>query len=552
MEEKKTNRKYPRSSGVLLSITMLHGPFGIGVLGKEALEFIDFLSGAGFHIWQVLPIEHTGESFSPYKCISAYAGEPMLIDPRMLLDMKLITKDELNDRVVGLSDDYVDYEQVREKQWKLLRKAFSRISEKKENITQNGNTSHTGDTAIAPGDASNKPRYTIPTKWISSKSTSQIPASYKQFKPSWIDSYILYMALRHRFDDKPWYEWPDEKLRAHDADAIRMVKTECRDEFDFHRFVQWLFYIQWTRIKEYAAKHDVAIVGDMPFYVSEDSVEVWSARNLFNADSDGGFLAVAGAPPDYFSPLGQHWGNPIYNWRLMKKNSYRWWVRRVKAAIERYDHVRIDHFRGFESYWSIPADAPDATTGVWVNGPGIALFRTLESALANTNLPLIAEDLGDTHGNVDKLLSDTGLRGMRVLQFGFLGDDKHLPHSFTEDCIAYTGTHDNTTMLAWLFELTPEDRESALFYLGFDGDWTQGGPNSSVNKAWIRLLFTSSASVAIVPIQDLLGYGADTRTNTPGTPEGNWRFRIRSGALDDIDSVFYKALVKASDRDNTL
>ena len=488
-----------------MPVTTLHGPHGIGTLGVEAMEFIDFLSDAGFHAWQVLPIEHTGISFSPYKCVTAFAGEPMLIDPRMLLDMGLITTEELSKRASGLSDDYVEYELVREKQQQLLRKAFSRLT--------------------------NKP--------------------YAHFKPFWLGAYALYMAFRHRFDDAPWYEWPDESLRGHDSGAIKAAKEELSEEIGFHQFTQWLFHEQWKKLKNYASERKISIIGDMPFYVSEDSVEVWSARKLFDADRDGNFLAVSGAPPDYFSPKGQHWGNPIYNWKLMEKNGFNWWIRRVKAAIERYDYVRIDHFRGFDSYWRIPSDAPDARSGQWVEGPGIALINAIESSLDAKDLPLIAEDLGDTHGHVDELLKDSGLRGMRVLQFGFLGDEKHLPHSISEDYVAYTGTHDNTTMLAWLYELEPEDRKRALFYIGFDGDWTAGGPDSAVIKAWIRVLFTSGASLAILPIQDMLGYGSDTRMNTPGTPKGNWRFRIRENALRQIDTDYYKMLNNITERGNS-
>ena len=517
MGEKNPIHKYPRSAGVLMPVTMLHGPFGIGTLGAEAMEFIDFLSGAGFHVWQVLPVENTSMCGSPYKCVSAFAGEPMLIDPRMLLEMGLVTDGELLERIEGTSEDSVNYEIVRIKQRKLLEAAYARLLAKQEDSSD-----------------------------VTPRTKAEPYPSFSAFKPFWLDTYALYMAIKHRFDEKPWYEWPDASLRNHDDDAISKAKEELRDEFGFYKFVQWLFYEQWKKLKEHAAERGVSIIGDMPFYVSEDSVEVWSARKLFDVDSEGSFLSVAGAPPDYFSPKGQHWGNPIYNWKAMKKSGYRWWARRVKGAIGRYDYVRIDHFRGFDSYWRIPADAEDARSGEWVTGPGIALFKAVESRLGNTDLPLIAEDLGDTHGNVDKLLKDSGLRGMRVLQFGFLSDEKHLPHSISEDYVAYTGTHDNTTLLAWVFELAPEDRERALFYIGFDGDWTAGGPNCAIMKAWIRTLFTSGASLAIVPIQDLLGYGADTRTNTPGTPEGNWRFRIRQDALNQIDSGFYKALIKAT------
>ena len=508
MEENKIKSiyKYPRSSGVLLSIPMLPGPFGIGVLGSEAMGFVDFLHETGFHAWQVLPVEHTDVSFSPYQCVSAYAGEPMLIDPRMLLDMGLISSEELTWRAEGMRENQVDYPLVHEKQWALLRNAYSRLDVK----------------------------------------------TYEEFEPSWFNSYALFMAIRHRFGNAPWYEWADDGLRSYNADAIKAAKSELHEEMEFHRFVQWLFHTQWQRLKEYASQRAVSIIGDMPFYVSGDSVDVWRSRDLFDADPNGNFAAVSGAPPDYFTPLGQLWGNPIYNWKLMKKQEYKWWVRRIEAAIARYDYVRIDHFRGFDSYWRVPPDATDATTGKWVNGPGLPLFKAIESSLKNSNLPLIAEDLGHDYGNVDKLLRDTRLRGMRSIQFGFIGDEKHIPHFITEDCIAYTGTHDNTTLLAWLFEMSQEDRERALLYIGFQGDWTMGGPNSEVTKAWIRTLFTCGASLAIVPIQDLLGYGADTRTNTPGTIEGNWVFRVRSEALDQIDKLYYKALIAASSRDSKM
>ena len=499
----KANHEYPRSSGVLLPVTMLHGPFGVGVLGSEAKEFIDFLSEAGFHAWQVLPVEHTGDGISPYNCVSAFAGEPMLIDPRLLLEMGLVTQQEVDDRADGMNADSIENELVNEKQWTLLRTAYSRLE----------------------------------------------GTPYKKYKPFWLDNYALYMSIKQSFNGLPWYEWPDKDLRAHNEDALKKASKDFEGEINYYKFEQWVFNEQWSAIKEYAAKLGISIVGDMPFYVSKDSVEVWSRRELFDCDIDGNVPAVSGAPPDYFTPKGQHWGNPIYDWKLMKENGYVWWTNRIKASIERYDIVRIDHFRGFESYWRIPAEAPDASHGAWAKGPGKALFTALENAIGK--LPVIAEDLGDIGDAVDKLLKATKLRGMRVLQFGFLGDERHLLHNFTEDSIAYTGTHDNTTLLAWLFELRQEDRDKALFYLGFDGDWTVGGPNCAINKAWIRALFMTASSIAVVPIQDMLGYGADTRTNTPGTIEGNWRFRIRREALMEIDKYFYRNLNETYGRNNS-
>ena len=495
-------RKYPRSSGVLLPVTALHGPFGIGVLGAEAMEFIDFLSEAGFHIWQILPVEHTSVCFSPYKGISAFAGEPMLIDPRMLLDMRLITRRELSSRAEELDVDKIDYEIIRERQWILLRLAFSRLVDK----------------------------------------------PYSKFNPFWLDSYALYMALMRKHGDDPWYEWPDKSERSRDAKSLLAAREELAEEIEFNKFVQWLFHIQWKKIKDYAAERGVSIFGDLPIYVSEDSVEVWNNRKLFDADADGNFRATGGAPPDYFSPDGQHWGNPIYNWPLMEKDNFKWWVARIKAAVDRYDIIRLDHFRGFEGYWSIPAGSETARDGKWKKGPGLPLFTTIKDKLGK--LPVIAEDLGEIDDDVEALLKETGFRGMRVLQFGFFGEDLHLPHSYSEDCIAYTGTHDNTTLLAWIFEMSQEERERVLIYTGYDGDWTSGGPNCGIVKALVRSVFMSAASIAIVPIQDMLGYGMDTRTNTPGTPEGNWRFRIRDGVLGLIDSKFYADLNKACYRDN--
>lgn len=506
-------RKFPRSSGVLLPVSSLHGPFGIGVLGQEAREFIDFLVDSGFHAWQVLPVEHTGMCNSPYKCVSAFAGEPMLIDPRMLLDMGLVTQDELNERMDGSSDLFVEYEIIREKQWKLLWTAFPRFN----------NT-----------DYINK----HPEKY----------ESYRNFNPFWLDEYAIYISLYLRNDFFPWYDWTDSDLRSRNKAAVAKYLEEHREEVDFQKFVQWLFDIQWRRLKEYAAGRGISLIGDMPIYVAESSVEVWSRRELFDAQADGSFAAVGGVPPDYFTPDGQCWGNPVYNWKLMDKENYKWWARRLKATLERYDVVRLDHFRAFDSYWRIPGNSGTAKDGKWVKGPGMALFKALQKELGDLSMTVIAEDLGIIDSNVEELLKQTGLRGMRVLQFGFLGDDLHLPHNYPEESVAYTGTHDNTTLLAWLFALDPEDRRKALFYTGFDGDWYVGGPNCDVVKSFMRSMFVTSASLVVIPIQDLLGYGGDTRINTPGTPTGNWRFRIRNGVLHDIDSGYYRELHKAYQR----
>ena len=522
-------RKYPRSSGVLLPITALHGKYGIGTLGECAREFIDFLSGAGFHIWQILPVEHTSVCFSPYKSVSAFAGEPMLIDPDMLRAMGLVTADELAARAEGMSFASVEYEIVREKQAELLRIAFSRLD---------------GGPGEGLSQACAEPGAQREGLCSQREELNRLLALYN---PIWLEGYALYMAIKGRYGGDPWYEWPDEGARAHDGETLRLLEKELADEIRFYKFEQWLFDMQWREMKEYAAKRGISIFGDLPIYVSEDSAEVWSRRELFYADTEGKFLRTGGAPPDYFTPDGQSWGNPVYNWEILEKEGYKWWIDRIREAIRRYDIIRLDHFRGFESFWSIPFGAETAREGEWVKGPGYPFFKAIVDELGE--LPVIAEDLGVIDEKVQALLADTGFRGMRVLQFGFFGDETHLPHNYSEDCVAYTGTHDNTTMLAWMFELNWEDREKALFYLGFMGDWTVGGPNCAINVAWIRALFMSSASVVFFPIQDLLGYGADTRMNTPGTAKGNWRFRIQDGVLGQIDSWFYKRMNIASDRD---
>jgi len=502
-------RKYPRTSGVLLPIPALHGPFGIGVMGAEAYDFINLLSNAGFHAWQILPVEQASMwCGSPYNCLSAFAGEPMLIDPRGLLEMGLITEAELYARMEGMNDASIEYGNVREKQRILLQTAFSRLTDE----------------------------------------------TYKNFNPFWLEEYALFISLKHYNSLEAWYKWSDEGLRSHDKKTLDEYREKLSEEIEYHKFVQWLFHIQWQKLRSYACERKISIIGDMPIYLADDSAEVWSRRELFDADANGGFAAIGGVPPDYFSPDGQRWGNPIYNWERMKKDKYKWWINRLKASLERYDVVRLDHFRGFESYWRIPGDSKTAKNGKWTKGPGIELFKTLEKALGDLSLSVIAEDLGIIGKKVEKLIADTGFRCMRVLQFGFSDDDDriHLPHNFPEESVAYTGTHDNTTFLAWLFELDPDERGNALFYTGFNGDWTVGGPNCPVMKSWIHTLFMTRSSITIIPIQDMLGYGADTRTNIPGTDSGNWRFRIRAGVLNEIDIGFYAELHRIYQREDTV
>ena len=492
-----------RETGVLLPLTMLPGPFGVGVLGAEARTFADTLRSGGFSMWQMLPIEHLGESFSPYKCVSAFAGDPIFIDPRWLLERGWVSESELDARCEGLQAHTVNYERVYDRQMVLLRAAFSRLPDR-------------------------------------------VMDEINRFNPFWLDEYVLYMALRERHNMAPWYEWPDASLRRHEPRAIERARVEYRGLMSFYRFTQWVFDIQWKSFKDYTNRRGIKLIGDIPFYVSEDSAEAWSRREMFDADSDGAFTAVAGAPPDYFTPDGQRWGNPLYNWDYMESTNYEWWTGRMRAALDRFDSVRIDHFRGFESFWRIPAECPSAKDGKWVKGPGFKPFKAMTEALGP--LPVIAEDLGTIGPEVEALLDQTGYPGMRVLQFGFLGDDRHLPHRYEENKVAYTGTHDNTTLLAWMYDMRSEDRTRALLYSGYEGDWGKGGPNCGICRAWIRALYMSKARKVIVPVQDLLGFGSDTRTNTPGIPVGNWRFRVTGGDLEKIDWAYYKLLGELTER----
>jgi 4-alpha-glucanotransferase len=496
-----------RAAGVLMPITMLPGPCGIGVLGREARAFIDFLREGGFSLWQFLPTEHTGASFSPYKCLSAFAGEPMLLDPRYLAEKGWVTGAELALRFADLDIYAIDYEKVQAKQDALLRKAFGRLS---------------------PAEL----------------------AAVQDYNPFWLEEYALFMALKERFGFLPWYEWPDRTLACRQEAALAQARKELAGAMAFYRFVQWLFDRQWQELKAYAAQAGIALMGDLPFYVSEDSADVWSQREMFALDDEGRFLAVAGAPPDYFNPEGQRWGNPLYDWTYMRRNGYNWWIQRMAHALARCDLMRIDHFRGFESYWRIPAEEDTAKGGKWVKGPGLAPFQVMARALGP--LPVVAENLGDIGPEVERLLARSGFLGMGVLQFGFLGDTRHLPHRYGKLTAAYTGTHDNTTLLAWMMELHQAQREEALFYCGFTGDWGQGGPNCGLCQAWLRLLYMSQAALVVAPIQDLLGYGRDTRINIPGTATGNWRVRVTAEALGEIDLGYYRALAQAFDRGGSL
>ena len=498
--------QFKRSSGMLAHITSLPGPYGIGSFGKSARDFIDLLSAMGMRYWQLLPLGTVDAFNSPYKSFSAFAGNPLFIDLDSLAAQDLLTPEELNE--VRVADPYqVDYTFLNTTRLPLLKKAFDRADN-----TLRQQINHFLDT-----------------------------------QKSWLPDYALYMTLRDVYSGKDWYDWPDEDLKYHHPQAVKNAADTYAEAVDFQIFLQYLFFTQWQSLKNYANAAGIKIIGDMPIYLSLESADVWAHRRFFDLDDAGNPKHVAGVPPDYFSHDGQLWGNPLYRWDILKKENYSWWIDRITHALTLYDAVRIDHFRGLSAYWSVPADAKTAREGKWVPGPGTDLFDQVTKTFGDKTPHIIAEDLGIIDDGVLELLKATGFPGMRVLQFGFIddSDNLHLPHNYPQNCLAYTGTHDNNTLLGYLWELLPHQRDQALAYVHFEGgDWKNGGPESASCRAFIRTLWQSPAAVTIIPLQDLLGFGSDTKMNSPGSAEGNWRFRVSQEALDAIDRQWMRALNK--------
>lgn len=489
-----------RTAGVLMHLTSLPGKYGTGVMGKEAKQFIDRLFAMDFHLWQVLPLCPVDMSGSPYCSVSAFAGNISLIDPLALFESGLITEDELRENEYDGSIYVTDYAFSYEKRLNTLRKAFSRITD----------------------------------------DDRQLISLFLE-QNSWVKDYAVFMALKAHHQDKPWWEWDENFVRY--EKAMKNVGF-LKDEIDFHSFTQYVFYTQWRKLKEYANSKDIKVLGDMPIYVSRDSVDVWSNRSLFEINEKS--LApthVAGVPPDYFSADGQLWGNPLYNWAKMEKDGFKWWINRIGTCLRLYDKVRIDHFRAFASYWAVPAESKTAKNGEWRIGPGMKLFNKVKKALPEADI--IAEDLGTFGEDVVKLLEDTNFPGMRVIQFGFDpdGDSTHLPHNYPRNCTAYVGTHDNNTILGWLWDANERERAYALRYCCFGGqNWGEGGPYSGSCRAVIETVWKSAAATVIVAVQDMVGYGADARMNTPGTSEKNWSFRISEEALSQVDEKYFKEI----------
>jgi len=476
-----------RRAGLLLHPTSLPGRFPIGDLGPEAERFLSWAAQAGQSSWQVLPLVPPGRMGSPYDGRSAFAGSPLLISPERMVEEGWLTPAELRNAPRGGAQ--VDYPKAAQWKERLLRIAWQHFDHRASA------TARTEFHAFV-------------------EHPEQVP---------WLEDWALYAALDRKHRGTPWLQWDNELARRRPG-AVSRARRELREEIAFHRFEQFVFFRQWERIRQRAAELDIEIVGDLPIYVALDGADVWAHSRLFQLDPVGRPKAVAGVPPDYFSRNGQRWGNPLYRWERMRDDGYAWWVARMRLNLKCADRVRVDHFRGFASYWAVPAAQKTAVRGEWCTGPGLDVFRAMEGALGP--LPILAEDLGVITPEVERLLEATGYPGMRVLQFAFGNHDSHhLPHRHVANAVAYTGTHDNDTTKGWFSRLPAAEKRRALAYLGSRSD--------SVVRDMIRACYNSVATRAVVPVQDVFGLGSAARMNTPGKARGNWRWRVRGSLFTD-------------------
>ena len=476
-----------RECGMLLPVTALPSKYGIGCFSKEAYGFVDQLKKAGQQYWQILPLGPTGYGDSPYQSFSAFAGNPYFIDLEQLTEEKLLTKEECEETDFGREPRDIDYEKIYKNRFPLLRKAYERW---KEIQYQKG----LGADQL---------------KDILSENLSEETMEY-----------CFYMAVKNEFGGKSWSEW-DEDIRLRKEEAVAVYKLRLSDEILFYAFLQDTFQKQWKNLKSYANKQGIRIIGDIPIYVAFDGADSWSHPELFQFDSDGHPRAVAGCPPDAFAVTGQLWGNPLYQWDYHQKTNYQWWMQRMEYSFSLYDVVRVDHFRGFDEYYSIPAGDKTAEFGHWEKGPGYDLFRALKEKFGE--LDIIAEDLGFLTPSVLELLEKTGYPGMKVLEFAFddTENSAYLPHKYPENSVVYTGTHDNTTLQEWYQSLTPQARKFAVRYLG-----NERTPQEEIHWDYIRLALFSKARLAVIPVQDYLGLGGWSRINEPSTLGKNWRWRM--------------------------
>lgn len=474
-----------RAAGILMPITSLPSPYGIGTIGKEAREFADFLKASGQKIWQILPVGPTSYGDSPYQSFSTYAGNPYMIDLDTLCDEGLLTKSDL-ERDWGADSEKVDYEKIYNNRFEVLRIAYNNFKEKDQTAFR----------------------------------------SFCRKNCTWLKNYALYMAVKSSFNMTAWTQWPDEEIRKRDEKAVAKYERKYRDDVNFWKFLQFKFYEQWEAFRAYVNSLGIKIMGDMPIYVAMDSADTWANPDVFWLTEEREPVCVAGCPPDYFSATGQLWGNPLYNWDYLKQTNYKWWFDRIKAADALFDITRIDHFRAFDSYYAIPYPAENAINGEWKEGPGIEFFNLMRKKIGD--IEIVAEDLGLMTPGVKKLLADSGYPGMKVLEFAFDSGEAndYLPHHYTENSVVYTGTHDNDTLMGWLAEAKQSDIDYAYSYCHITQE-------EGFNWGLIRTAYESVSNYAIVQMQDILGLGTEARMNIPSTLGGNWTWRIKKEALTD-------------------
>ena len=479
-----------RAAGILLSITSLPSKYGIGCFSKSAYDFVDWLKDAGQTYWQILPLGPTSYGDSPYQSFSTFAGNPYFISLEALIGEGVLTDEECDSADFGEDVHDIDYEKIYNSRYPLLRKAYER-----SHISENPAYQH----------------FMSENNW-------------------WLSDYALFMALKDRFDGAPWTEWPED-IRLRYGYSMDYYRSELYYDIEFQQYLQFKFFEQWNALKAYANSKGIKIIGDIPIYVAMDSADAWAHPELFQLDEKNVPTAVAGCPPDGFSATGQLWGNPLYNWEYHRSTSYAWWVSRLWYCFNMYDVVRIDHFRGFDEYFSIPYGAENALSGHWEKGPGIELFRRVEECLGWHEV--IAEDLGYVTDSVRQMVLDSGFPGMKVLEFAFDSRDSgsandYLPHNYTENSVAYTGTHDNETIVGWFNTITKEEQQMARNYL-----CDQHTPKKYLYKSFIAAAMRSNAKSCIIPMQDYLGLDNSCRMNKPSTVGTNWRWRLDGTELSD-------------------
>ena len=471
-----------RKSGILLHPTSLYGKEGIGTLGDSLYEFINFLSKSKQKLWQIFPLGPTGYGDSPYQCFSAFAGNPYLIDLETLAKEGYLSFEDIN---IDFGDDVekINYGLIYERKLPILRKAYINFKED-DDFTK-----------------------------------------FEKENSYWLEDFAQFSAFKEYFGGISWLEWPKE-YKNRDSKALETLNSKLENEIKYFKFLQYIFFKQWKNVKAYANSKGIEIIGDIPIFVSMDSADAWSNNEIFQFDKDRNPVKVAGVPPDYFSATGQLWGNPLFDWDKLKETGYKWWIDRVKANLSLYDIIRIDHFRGFESYWSINYGEETAINGKWEKGPGMDLFNAIRESLGDLNI--IAEDLGTLTDDVVKLKNDTGFPGLRILQFAFSQDpeNEYLPHNYDNNTVVYTGTHDNDTTNSWFSNLNDIEKQEVREYINVYDD-------NGIVYGLIRVALSSVADIAIIPMQDYLNLGGFARINTPGLAAGNWQWRLKNDGLSD-------------------